>query len=120
LLFLYSRFHFFFDPGTSQGVFGQQQQELFLQMDSLVDASADLITDLHILWREPATDTIGLEICIQTASKRVVLAGVANEHRVILDRMHHSGPPEVNPFVRYTCAMEKMEGAAILRKVQRV
>src|SRR5439155_1594890 len=57
------------------------------QPDGLVDRVEDLGADPHVLRREPAADALGLKVGVQPAGEGVVLAGVADEARVVLDRL---------------------------------
>src|SRR5579859_1453433 len=89
-------------------------------MNRFVDASADLVANLQVFGSEPATHALVLQICMQAMGQYIILAGVADENSVVLDRMHHGGAPEVDPLIRDTSFTQKVQSAAVLRKLDRV
>ena len=51
----------------------------------LVDALAEPITDLEIMWCEPTAHPLGLQIRMQPLRKRLIFAGITDEARGKLD-----------------------------------
>jgi hypothetical protein len=40
-----------------------------MDADRLVDSISDLVTDFHVLWGKPATDTFVLKVCVKPFGK---------------------------------------------------
>lgn len=55
-------FDFMLHPIAGHGMFGEDQQELILQVYSLINAWADLVADLYILRGKPAAHAMILQI----------------------------------------------------------
>src|SRR5262249_46261288 len=94
--------HLVSNPFTANAILRKQQQQLIMQVNSLVNALAYPIPNFHILWCKPAPDTFRLQVGMQSMSKHFILIGVRDEARIILNGMHHPCSVVVNPLIRHT------------------
>src|SRR4051812_46003521 len=56
---------FILDPVAGDRRFREHDQYLVPEPDGLVDRVEDLGADLHVLWREPAADALGLQVGVE-------------------------------------------------------
>ena len=99
-----------FYPRTSNGMFGEHQQQLVVPMNGLVDALPDLVTRLHVFRSKPAAYAFALQIGIELVGKLLVTAGIANKAGVILNRTVHQGAHVGEEVLGYTGFAQKCFG----------
>ena len=54
-------------------------------MDRLINTMAYLIANLQIFWGKPATNAFMLQICVESLGEGFIVAGVADEARVVVN-----------------------------------
>src|SRR5579883_1702457 len=86
-------------------------------MDRFIDAGTNVVSDLHIFRREPTPHPMRLKIRMQAMGQRLVLAGVADEDRMVLNRQHCCTAPSIDLFIGQANSAQKMQGTAILRQL---
>src|SRR5260370_1320458 len=80
-----------FDPPTGDRMSREDQQQLIVLGNGLIDAPANLVSNLHIFWGKPAAYAFALQVGIQPVGKLLVTAGMANKAGVVLDGMSNQG-----------------------------
>ena len=93
------KFNFVANLSTVDSVLRENEEELVLHMNGLINILTHIITRLEVVWGKPASHAIGLQISMETASQRLVFAGIRNETGMVLDRVHHRGAIKVDPLI---------------------
>jgi len=82
LFFLKSHFNSSSTHVLAYGLCSEHHDELVVQPNSIIDALADLVTNLQILGRQPAPNVLLTKITIQLASKLLILCAVGDDTRI--------------------------------------
>jgi hypothetical protein len=89
---------------------GQNEQQLVVDADSFVDLLADLPAGLDIVRSEPAADTTGLQVGVDTVGELLVFGRIADEARVELQGRAGQRLHKGNEVVGNACtAQERLE-----------
>ena len=67
------RFNFLFHPVAQNGVGGKQEQQFVVDTDGTVNFGSELVSDFQVFRGEPATNTFGLKVGIQTFREVFIL-----------------------------------------------
>src|SRR5438309_4814876 len=77
-------FNLVLNPVAANGIDRQHDQELIVRLDGLIDAQPRSVADLQVLGCEPATDSVALQIRMETLCKLEVSVRIADETRMEL------------------------------------
>jgi hypothetical protein len=83
--------HLILDPIAGDRIFGKNEQKLVPEFNRFINRIPCLGPDRQIMWRKPASDSLVLEIGMQTLRKILVFAGMADEATVHLDGLVQQG-----------------------------
>jgi hypothetical protein len=107
LLLLEGGLHLLLDPLAKYRVLGQDQQQPFVDVDSVIDALSELVADLHVLCGEPASHAVVLQVGVQALRELLVLRRVADEARVVLDGLVEQRRQLIDQPIGQTAAAQK-------------
>ncbi len=57
---------------------------------------------------------------MEPLGQQCIVAGIADEDRVVLNRVHHLSSIDVDPLVGHACTTQEVQGAPILGELNRV
>ncbi len=100
-------FHFVRNPLACSRELRQDQQQLIIQPDRFFNTVPDLVSDVHILWRKPATDTFLLQVIMQASCKQLILTRIADKACVVFNWFGGQRTNIVNEGVIQSCSTKK-------------
>jgi len=105
-------------PRTGKRVLREDEQELVIQPNRRIYTMPDLVTNLHIFGSKPTTHAFALQISVQTLGTVVIVAAIADEAGVVLDRTVHQRTSRADEGLRQTDPAKKHLGNSALRALQ--
>src|SRR5258708_1200395 len=87
VLFLAGGHYLTFDPDALDRVVRENEDELVVEANRFIDTLVIVVTNLQVFGRKPATDSFMLQISIEPFGKCLILAGMADEAGVVVNRL---------------------------------